>query len=108
MDDGRTLASLITARKRALGTSDQAGAVACGVSQGTFTRWRSGDILPTSKPTMRKLAAWLETDLATVVQAIEHGRVERGPAPRDLREIVAELAARVDARAALLEAEHGA
>lgn len=98
-----TLAALIETRKAETRESDAAAARSCGVSQGTFTRWRSGLLTPTTTARRDALAAWLGVTSDVVTLAVEQGRRKRPDRP-SLAAVVTALAAQVDALAAQVEA----
>lgn len=99
-----TLATLIERRKQELGQSDDEAARACRISQATFTRWRTGIVIPLRDDALAVLATWLDLPRAAVDAAATEGRRRRPITPRDLRSVVAETSARVDDLSGQVEA----
>jgi transcriptional regulator with XRE-family HTH domain len=92
MSDNRvTLAELLARRRDKLGLSDDQAAEQLGVVQATFSRWRSGRVVP-DDDRVPVLAAWLQLDQNDVALALSAGRRNRPADPVSRDDLLAEIA----------------
>lgn len=76
-----TIAELIRRRRDERGLNDERAADQLGISQPTFSRWRSGRSVP-DVDRITDLAAWLDVSEDVVALAIVEGKRNRPPADR--------------------------